>query len=257
MTIRIVLLSYLFLLSGLIFSNSKDTICGKQFDKFIKEKNLFTCQQMLSSGCTVCLLSDETSLFIQIQAKQPMVQMKMLMLGFTLFIDPKGKEKERYAINFPNAKDVKEEMIGLKTDRINPRNSLINQPENTKNNSAQFERPDIRPLIAALNLKQVKLDDNGKIALLPLNCSNITLLEDKKEILFQVLIPVSFFLPKDLAIKSLSLGIYSENLAPRSQPEPGDGMNPSENPPIKHPDDDMFKKIDEWIQFDYEKIIIK
>jgi len=255
MITRLALLSYFLLLSGWIFSNSKDTICGKQYDKFINEKNLFSCQKMLNSGCSICLLSDKTSLFIQIQAKQPMVQMKMLMLGFTLFIDPKGKKKERYAINFPNAKDVKEEILGLETDGINPR---MNQTKNIKNNSVEFERPDIRPLIAALNLKQVKPDDNGNIALLPLNCSNITLLENEKEILFQVLIPVSFFAPKDLAIKSLSIGIYSENTPPESlQEPPGNRMNPPDNPPIQHPDDDIFKKMNEWIRFDYEKLIIK
>ena len=115
---------------------------------------------IISEGSKIYLSADDKYLFINLSIANPTMQMRFLMQQASLYIDPTGKKKKRYKISLPSAPDVKEQLSMISGDE-----NIVNKykqkspygqnsqkgPNGPGGSGEEEERPDIRPLIRALN----------------------------------------------------------------------------------------------------------
>lgn len=204
-------------------------------------------------GCDLLLCSDGEYLFAQFNILHPAMQMRILMQGLTLYIDPTGRKKEKYAIVFPSADDVCEQM---NAESLNPSNRQQGE-----------ERPDITPLITCMQKHGAIYDVKGNISTIARQMFSIMLNEEKNMLSYSVLIPIADMMKEKKVAQTWSVGIYSEggrktdevpdmqNRSMRMRPELSQMQKESES----HNNQEemrkiMSKDIESWIKFSLEKI---
>lgn len=201
-------------------------------------------------GCTLLVCSDGEYLFAQVNILHPAMQMRILMQGLTIYIDPTGKKKEKYAIVFPAASDVRDMM-----------NENIPSADRQRE-----ERPDISPLINSLQGYGVVYDVKGKVSQIGKNMYSITLSEQKNMLSYSILIPICDMLNEKKLSKIWSVGLYSEG-GQRDKEGPGFEAHSTKrqpNMPMERgsaSNDDqtemrkiMSKDIVSWTKFSFEKV---
>lgn len=226
--------------------------CGADtptWKRFINEHPKCIKNDVIYKGCTLLVCSDSEYLFVQLNILHPAMQMRMLMQGLTMYIDPTGKKKEKYAIVFPSASDVQNIMY-----------------ENVPSASRLHkERPDIAPLINSLQEYGVVYNVKGKASSVNKEMYSITLNEKKDMISYSLLIPIGDMLNEKKLSQTWSVGLYSEG-GRRNNDGPGiegrDMRRQSEMPMGQRgtPEDDqaemqkiMLKDIVSWTKFSIEK----
>lgn len=177
----------------------------------------FQCQ-CLTEGCTMALSCDDSNLLLQLTIGHPMVQMRLLMQECSIFIDPSGKKKDKFAIILPCASYVKE--------------AMGSEPRRPSSNSRHGEqsRPDMERLITVLNLYGATWDIGG--VLQSLGSDRFRLLLDKKNdaLVYSVLIPMDKLLAERRQAERWSFGIYSP-LSGNMPPPPSGPQMTSNNSP--------------------------
>lgn len=213
--------------------------------------------EIVYDGCNLLLCSDGEYMFLQMGIQHPALQMRMLMQGLTFYIDPTGKKKEKYAILFPSAKAVEENM------------AIRQEPYRQ---GQENDRPDIEPLLNALQNYGVYFDTNGKALRLSSLCHAISLDKTNGLLTYTVLIPISQMLLEKKLSKTWSVGLYSEGgqkgkdgpgLENGSGPENSfSPRNDSFTDSIDFTDDHnalrkiMTNDIDTWIKFTFSEICL-
>lgn len=243
----------LFLLQFAEAGEQNDSISGLQ--KFIDANPVCWSKEVVYEGTNVLLCSNGELLFIQLKVLHPAFQMRLLMQGLTIYVDPTGRKKEKYSIIVPSAYDVRGQMQGLEPRRqVGARNG-------------EEQRPDIRPLVNALTNYGAIFDINGQYSFVDKGCFAINLNEQDIALVYTILVPINQMMEEKKLSDKWRLGIYSqggnrEKDGPGGMPMPNQGRTeiPSnrKNKMQMTNDNDMqdllIKDIEEWINFSLSTI---
>lgn len=178
------------------FCNAKEKMDSVTLGSFADLHPRCLKANVVYEGCNLLLSSDGEYLFVQFNILHPAMQMRFLMQGLMLYVDPTGKKKEKYSVIFPSAKDVQELMEG---GNLNP-----------SNRQQREERPDISPLIANLQKCGVVCDIKGKGCPLRKDMFSISLNEERSVLSYSVLIPMNDMFKEKKISQVWSVGLYSE-----------------------------------------------
>lgn len=200
--------------------------------------------EVIYEGTRINLSADEEFLLINLSAAHPALQMRFLMQKLTLYVDPSGKKKRNYQISLPYALDVKNEI------------EAVIAVEGTER--GEDERPDIRPLISALNKRGADFLYNGKVLHLGFQHFHVEV-DQKNDLLnFYILIPKAELMKDRKLSNNWAIGIFSINdLANMPSPEQGEGgMMP---PPMEGEDQQgiqelMQSDIRAWAKFSIDEV---
>lgn len=215
-------------------------------DKFLDDNPKAIEIKILSEGTMAYLCANDSDLFVRVSVGNPMLFMRMLMQGLTLRIDPTGGEKSKYEVIFPSARDVQKSIGGTPS-------------------GMQDDRPDIGPLVQAMNRVGVVFDVKGKPRVLELSRSLIELDTENEVLSFYVLIPKSQMMEEKKLSATWSLGIYLESpIGVLEGPRDGGNMDRPQRPGSRSgrtggtPDDKemeklMKKKINVWERFSIDE----
>ncbi len=191
----------------------------------------------------LCLSADDDNMLVMLEISNPQLLLRFFMKGFSIYIDPTGKKKERFEIKLPSAESLNLEKLG------------ISRKENTTPEpDALEEKPNILPLIKPLNEMGMSYTINGKQFTENNTAFKIFLDVDNDKLYYYMLLPIhDFFNVKKLS-PTWSVGIYSQEIDMYSDderqgmmppPPNGDnGLNPSE----------LTKEISQWINFSFEQL---
>lgn len=191
------------------------------------------------------LSADDDFLLVNLSVAHPALQMRFLMQQVSLFIDPTGKKKKKYEIVLPSARDVKDEI------------EAVAPPEEA--DKEKDARPDIRPLISALNKQGIDFRHDGEQTHLGYQYFHIE--HDRKNDLlnFYVLIPKHCLMQDRKLSDKWAIGIFSvndfSNMPPPEQ-EGGEGMMP---PPMEGEDQQDIQELMQsdirlWTKFSIDEV---
>lgn len=258
------LLLYSLLLLSLFDAKAQDVKPSITLSAFTESNSQCISYDVIYEGCSLLLCSDGEYMFVQFNILHPEMQMRFLMQGVTFYVDPTGRKKEKYSIEFPSAHDVKEILQA----------SEPNQNISDTTNINTEIRPDILPLIEALNATMVVFNIGNKRVLIPNEMSSIHLNITEECLSYSVLFPIDKMLTEKKLANVWTLGLYSDSGSPsRNNPGSmgGPGMGGITGPIIDQQsmpnrpqmqghikgDNDirrvMMKKIETWIQFDFSE----
>lgn len=204
--------------------------------------------KILSEGTLVYLCADDDNLFVRVSVGNPQLFMRMLMQGLTIRIDPTGCKKGKYSVLFPSARDVQKSI-----------------PEQTK--ESENQRPDIGPLLRAMNKVSAVYNIKGKPQQMEMSRSLIELDTENETLDYYVLIPKGKMMEEKKLSSTWSIGLYLESpigvlegaRIDRGMQEPPQHQGRIQGRP-SHPSEDketeklMKKKINAWETFSIDDV---
>lgn len=187
--------------------NNTDTISiNHQFDGQTSEWPASVFETDKETGIRFAAHNDASSFYIAMEIPNQAMQMKMMRMGASFYIDLKGKKKENTGIEFP----IKKEMRGNYAANTNMRQTSGNHTDN----DAQ-SRPDPKAMRMALAINLIKLklfgfsDDEPKEQVLLVDGSaNIAFSWDSSDVMhIEYRIPLTMIdKPASLQNKLVSYG---------------------------------------------------
>lgn len=170
---------------------------------------------VIYEGTKLNLSADDNDLLINLSVAHPALQMRFLMQKVSLYFDPTGKKRKKYEVILPSALDVKDDL-----EAVAPPDGEI----------VQDTRPDIRPLITALNKKGAEFRHGNSIVLLGYQRFHVEI-DQKKDLLnYYVLIPKELLMQDKKLSDKWAVGIFSindfANMPPPEQEADGGMMPP-------------------------------
>ena len=219
--IRIAFIGILICISTQVMSQ-KTTVVDT-LGMFIENNPNAVCLNVVYEGTNVYLSADDENLLINLSVANPLLQMRLLMVPTSIYIDPTGKKKQKYKIELPSALDVVEQMEKMrpeKTDDIDER-----------------RQPDILPLLHVLNNKGATYSIKGKEQHLDCHRFHMEMDFSTGNMKYYILIPKAELMFEKRMKEMWSIGVVSDNDMKRMPPQEPDGM-----PPI------LEEKVDEKMQ---------
>ena len=236
--INTVLMLFLPVLS--VMAQEKDTLAA-----FIEKNPNAIDINVIYEGTKLNLSADENYLLVNLSVAHPALQMRFLMQKVSLFIDPTGKKKKKYEVVLPSALDVKDEI-----------EAAIPHEAGDRDENA---RPDIRPLISALNKRGAEYHHDKSTTHLGYQLFHIEHDRDNELLNYYILMPKEQLMQDKKLAEKWTLGIFSVNdLASMPQPEPGGG-NEMMPPPMEGNDGQNIQElmqhdIREWVKFSIDDV---
>lgn len=174
-------LLFFLLCMGIILLSHSQATTENAITKYVTEYPNVVRKNFLYEGSSLSVSANEQDLFIQLYIAHPELLMRMIMQGGTIYIDPTGKKREKYAVILPSAKDIKDLMGDFMPtpptgNAVN--DSLINS-----------ERPNVQPVIIAMSMHGATFDINGEERLLYDDNFNMLLDEENDAIIYNILLP--------------------------------------------------------------------
>ena len=200
---------------------------------------------IIYEGTKLNLSADDNYILVNMSVAHPALQMRFLMQKVALFIDPSGKKKKKYEVVFPSAFDVKDEI-----------EAAIPHEEGNREENA---RPDIRPLISALNKRGAEYHCNKDLIHLGFQFFHIEH-DPKNDLLnFYVLIPKDQLMQDKKLAEKWALGIFSINDFANMPPPEQEGGGEMMPPPMEGEDGGDIQKlmqsdIREWVRFSIDDV---
>ena len=171
--------------------------------------------KILSEGTMAYLCANDSNLFVRLSVGNPMLFMRMLMQGLTVYIDPTGAKKKKYSVVFPSARDVQ---------------SNMNRFSNRQRGDLQG-RPDVGPLLGEMNKIGAKFKISGKVQPMELTRSLIELDTEHEVLSFYALIPKAQMMEEKKMTSDWTLGIYlASPIGVLEGPREGNGMGAPQRP---------------------------
>ncbi len=168
---------------------------------------------IIHEGTTLRISADEDNLMLNIGVAHPALQMRMLMQRMTIYVDPTGKKRTKYAIQLPSAIDVKEQMEAM-------------NPDADREHGAN-ERPDIQPLMQALVDKGATYTTPEGKQVLDYQRFRIELNQQDEVINFYLLLPKDQLMQAKKLSSTWTVGIVARN--DFDQMPPPDGAGPEQD----------------------------
>lgn len=223
-----------------VIAQEKDTLMA-----FIEQNPNAIDFNIIYEGSKLNLSANDEYLLINISIAHPALQMRFLMQSTSLYIDPSGKGRKNYQIILPNALDVKDELESV-------------MPQIPEGNHGE-ERPDIRPLISALNRKGAKYLANGLSNQLGFQSFHIELDQQHELLNFYILLPKKKLMQDRKLSEKWTIGIFSINdfaNIPSPDQQGEGGMMP---PPIEGEDQQSIQELMQsdirvWTKFSIDDV---
>lgn len=199
---------------------------------------------VIYEGTKLNLSADDNDLLINLSVAHPALQMRFLMQKVSLYIDPSGKKKKKYEVILPSALDVKDELEAV----ARPEDEVV-----------QDTRPDIRPLITALNNKGAELRHGNSIVLLGFQRFHVEI-DQKNDLLnYYVLIPKEVLMQDKKLSDKWAIGIFSINDFANMPPPEQDGDGGMMPPPMEGENQQdiqelMQSNIRLWVKFSIDDV---
>jgi len=229
--------------------------------QYISEHPECITQEVVYDGCSLNLNSDGEYLFGQFSILHPELQMRILMQGVTFYIDPTGKKKEKYALHFPSASSVEDVMQQM-------------APPSMNMEMGESQKPDISPLVAALNEYGAEYDINGRNQDFQPTWASIEINPGSQSLTYSFIIPIDALLKEKKLSDNWRIGLLSEGggargngpgggpgMAGPGMAGPSIGMNPPEGRERSHDKNEsidlrrmMMKDIETWASFSFNEI---
>ena len=226
MHILIYIVVMLFLPVIQLLAHDKDTLSA-----FIDKNPNAVDFNVIYEGTKLNLSADDSDMLINISVGHPALQMRFLMQDFSIYIDPSGKKRKKYEIILPSAIDVKDELEAV----------LSPNAETTYEN-----RPDIRPLISALNKRGAEIHYGKNLLTLGYQRFHVEISQDNGLLNYYVLIPKEILMNDRKLSDIWTIGIFSINDF-ANMPPPKHGASDMMPPPLG---DDGQQDIQELMQSD-------
>lgn len=228
-------------------------------DRYLENNPKTVRTRCLEEGCNLSISVNDSNMLLQLFVAHPMMQMRLLMQEWTIYIDPTGRKKEKYAIVIPGGENVKRQMGAM------PSAPSQQQRGNSK------QRPEIGRLVGMLNMHGARLDVNGIIQHYYADRFSIDVDRKREAVVYTVLVPVNEMMQEKKRTDNWNIGIYMANNT-QTGPSPsgpggpggpggqqgGRGNRPHEdtgqNRHYGNMQDIMTKEISEWHNVSYSKI---
>lgn len=171
--------------------------------------------KILSEGTMAYLCANDSNLFVRLSVGNPMLFMRMLMQGLTLYVDPTGVKKKKYSVVFPSARDVQSNMSRFSNG----------QREDSQG------RPDVGPLLGEMNKIGAKFKISGEVQPMELTRSLIELDTEHEVLSFYALIPKVQMMDEKKLTSDWTLGLYlASPIGVLEGPREGNGMEVPQRP---------------------------
>ena len=175
--------------------------------------------------------NNPTGFYIQLLAADEQTQQKLLVNGLTVYVDPTGKEKDKYAVIFPSMMSLRQQMgqTGMNQEEARPQMQDANQEQGTQSQRRDPRRPDPSKMVQQINLKGATFDIDGDSRAVGIEWVKLTITPNQK-ICYNIKLPYSVFNLKNSSPELLSIGLLSEFSLPQGMPSgggmggPGGGM---------------------------------
>lgn len=226
MTYRQIFLLVLFLSLGYAPVMAQGAAQHDSLTTFIKENPNAVDFAIIYEGTCLYLSADDENLLVNVSVAQPALQMRLMMMPMKLYIDPTGKKKRNYEVTLPSALDVKDELEA----KMDARNSSLQRGKPSER--SQQERPDIQPLIGAMNANGAEFNANGQRQHLGFQRFYMELDREHDLINYYLLLPKQVLMQAKGLSDKWTIGIVSNNdMVNMPPPEEGEeGMAP---PPME------------------------
>ncbi len=165
--------------------------------------------------------NNPTGFYLQIEAADESTQQKLLFNGLTVYIDPNGKGKDKYAVIFPAMMSLRQQMGpgGM--------NLGGEQPPAFQDQGGQSQkgprRPDASQLVQQINLKGATFDIDGDSRAVGIEWVKLSITSNQK-ICYNIKLPYSIFNLKNGPSAFLSIGLLSEFTLPQGMQGNSGGM---------------------------------
>lgn len=199
---------------------------------------------VIYEGTKLYFSTDENDLLINLSVAHPALQMRFLMQKVSFYIDPSGKKKKKYEVILPSALDVKDDLEAV---------------ARLDGEAVQDTRPDIRPLITALNKKGAELRHGNSIVLLGYQRFHVEIDKNKDLLNYYVLIPKEVLMQDKKLSDKWAVGIFSFNdfvNVPPPEQEGDGGMMP---PPMEGENQQDIQELMQsdirlWVKFSIDDV---
>ena len=211
---------------------------------FIEKNPNAVVFDVIYEGTKINLSADDDCLLINLSVAHPALQMRFLRQKVSLCIDPSGRKKKNYEVILPSALDVKDEL------------EAVSRPEAE---TGQNKRPDIRPLITALNRKGAEFRRGSSLSTLGYQWFHVEI-DQKSDLLnYYVLLPKKTLMKEKKLSDKWALGIFSINdfaNMPPPEPEGDGGMMP---PPMEGENQQDIQELMQsdirlWVKFSIDDV---
>ena len=231
---------FLCVLSLPVTAQDKDSL-----SVFIEQNPYAVDFNIIYEGSKLNLSADDHYLLVNLSIAHPALQMRFLMQKLTLYIDPSGKKRKSYEIALPSAFDVKDEI-----EAAIPKPALERKED---------MRPDIRPLISALNRKGADILYKDGYTHLGFQNFHIELDVRNNLLNFYILVPKEKMMQDRKLSDRWTIGIFSINNRGNMPSPSGDGDNGMVPPPIEGENqlaiqELMQSDIREWVGFSIDDV---
>jgi len=161
--------------------------------------------------------NNSTGFYLQLIAANDPSQQKLLTNGLTVYIDPTGKRKDRYAIIFPSLMSVRQQNV--QSGFMPPRDQQQTQPNQEQEQEEQIRpgnprHPDLTQQVQQINLKGTLFDIDGDSRAVGIEWVKLTITSNQK-ICYNIRLPYSVFNLNNILPKQLSIGLLSEFSLPQ------------------------------------------
>ena len=225
------------------------SVCAQKdsLTAFIERNSNAVDFNVIYEGTKLNLSSDDNYLLVNLSVAHPALQMRFLMQKVSLYIDPSGKKRKIYEIVLPSAYDVKEEL-----EAAIPRPDTVEKTEGDG-------RPDIRPLIRALNKKGADFCYSGGKAHIGYQFFHIEMDTQKDLLNYYVLLPKERLMQDRKLSDQWAIGIFSINdyvNMPTPEQDGEGGMMP---PPMDGEDQQSIQELMQndirlWTKFSIDDV---
>jgi len=206
----------------LLFCASSPFVRAQEKDRlasFIESNPNAVDFNIIYEGSKLNLSSDDDYLLVNLSIAHPALQMRFLMQKTTIYVDPSGKRRKDYEIVLPNALDVKTELEAA-------------MPQSPKKQE-EGVRPDIRPLISALNRKGADYLCNDVASHLGFQYFHIELDQQQELLNYYILIPKDRLMKDRRLSDKWSIGVLSMNDMTNMPPPDQQGEGRMMPPPLE------------------------
>lgn len=172
---------------------------------FIKRNPICQVHNVIYEGTKMLLCSDGEMLLVQLQIRHPALQIRILMEGLSVSIDPTGKRKEKYILDFPAGNNMADNMMNVQgmDGQLGPQMS-----------SDSHDRPDLMPLLRILNAQNAVFRMKGEIEKFGANKFVIEANKTESMVVYSCLIPIEPLLSEKRIKDVWTIGLYSINDIP-------------------------------------------
>ena len=231
---------FLCVLSLPVTAQDKDSL-----SVFIEQNPYAVDFNIIYEGSKLNLSADDHYLLVNLSIAHPALQMRFLMQKLTLYIDPSGKKRKSYEIALPSAFDVKDEI-----EAAIPKPALERKED---------MRPDIRPLISALNRKGADILYKDGYTHLGFQNFHIELDARNNLLNFYILVPKEKMMQDRKLSDRWTIGIFSINNRGNMPSPSGEGDSEMVPPPIEGENqlaiqELMQSDIREWVGFSIDDV---